>query len=218
MLVPFGQPKQKLTMSHPQSNPVRRQIGACIAILGATFFPISYLAAAATPSTPGGPTVTVNEPVAVTLSGPVQVQGVVEVINDVLRPPYRIPRVGSSSGASAQAGFVVPQGKRLIVETVSVEGEVPVNQSVRLSMVTQATPPAVGGNTSIFLPLQRLGTFGGKDVFAGTHSMTLRVDPRSGGGILDQFDSAITFILERNGTGGTVNLTVSVNGYLIDIP
>src|SRR5262245_20612929 len=65
---------------------------------------------------------------------PVPVTGAVEVVNDALYVPYI--RLGSANLAvGSQIGevmFDIPDGKRLVVEAVSVQASVPAGQRVRV--------------------------------------------------------------------------------------
>jgi len=202
--------KTKTPMSSHTSVPVRRRFAACIAILGVALVPVSHsLGAAATPSTPGGPTVTVNEPVAVTVAGPVEVQGVVEVINDVLRQPYRVSRQQLISvGRNTEVTFDVPTNKRLIIETISILAKVTENQSVNVSM---STPATTSGNSFVFFPIQKQGNFLSQDFFVAYYPTKLRVDGKA-------LSDDIVFTLNRNSAAGAPEFTVSLFGYLVDIP
>jgi hypothetical protein len=158
----------------------------------------------------GPPPVTVNEPVAVT--------GVVEVINDVLRQPYR-QSVGGSSTSPGFAPFPsdfikfdVPEGKRLIVETISVQVRVNPNQSV---LVRVETPRSLGGpnglDATVFLPVEKQASFPTGDYFVATQPMTLRVDGTAA-------TNELSFGVSRNAESGSIEFRATVFGYLVDIP
>jgi hypothetical protein len=77
--------------SNPRNNPMNlsstlpRKACSVFAVVAVLLVLSSRLMAAA----PGGPTVTVNDqPVAVTVTGPVEVQGYVEVLNDALKTVF----------------------------------------------------------------------------------------------------------------------------------
>jgi hypothetical protein len=186
---------------------------ASIASLSITLVAVSDSHAAAAPTPPGGPTVNIKEPVSVTVDGPVEVQGVVEVINDVLRQPFRQTRSQTTSvGLSATiVDFDVPAGKRLIVETISIRARVNLNEVVEASM---STPGTDGTNaTSTALPLAKQGTFSTTnfpDHYSALHSVRIRVDGTAA-------TNELSFILTRNLTAGSGELVVTVHGYVVDI-
>jgi hypothetical protein len=158
----------------------------------------------------GPPPVTVKEPVAVT--------GVVEVLNDVLREPYR----KSTGGRTTATGttpfplhfikFDVPAGRRLIVETISLQVRVPINQNVLVQMWLMEGGSSI--DATVQLPVQKQGTFGTSttpDYLTATHPVMLRVDGT-------EFTNEISFNLVRNAEVGELDFNVSIFGYLVDIP
>src|SRR5690606_37350133 len=95
------------------------------------------------PSTP----VTVEEPLAVEVQGPVEVQGVVEVLNDILRQPY-VRSINVASAPSPTANFDIPEGKRLVIESIVFQTSRPTNESNRVFM-----HPMVGPGQRLLVPL-----------------------------------------------------------------
>ena len=142
------------------------------------------------------------------------VQGVVEVINDTLTQPFRQTRSNPdlviSGTATTPIPFNVPLGKRLVIETVTVFARVSPGQKALVRGVISGTQ---GGIALIDLALKSQGTFNGLDVFSATAPMTIRVD---GTVAADE----LSFVLERSGNAapGPAFLTVSVFGYLVDVP
>jgi hypothetical protein len=146
---------------------------------------------------------------------PTEVQGVVEVLNDVLREPYR-KTIGGSTTAPGTFPFPgrfitldVPVGKRLIVETISLQVKVTTNQNVLVQMQTLRGGFVI--DTSVQLPVQKQGTFGGLDYLTATHSVMLRVDGT-------ETTDELLVNVQRNAEAGSVEVAVSVYGYLVSIP
>jgi hypothetical protein len=153
-----------------------------------------------------GPNVNLNEPVLVEVDGPVEVFGVVEVVNNALKTPFRMHLSGSVSTARSNIHFPIPEGKRLTVETVTVAMMIPPGQNATASL--QVRTPELVSDTA-FLTLQSQGVFTGDDgvnrlVYRGTHSVTLRDAAR------------VVGVFERSGTGASF-VHMSVFGYLEDI-
>lgn len=158
---------------------------------------------AATPPSPG-PTVNLNEPVAVTVSGPVEVQGTVDVLNDALRTPFRHTEVVSlPDGTFARTGAVtLPAGKRLVIETVVASASLPGGQNAVAAV-------SIPGGHNAYLSLQSHGNFGGNTFFVGTHPITLRIDTVQ--------TPTINLDTGRSAGAGTGTFRVSVFGYTEDI-
>jgi hypothetical protein len=150
-------------------------------------------------ATGGPPPVTVEGSVSV--QGPVTVQGVVEVLNDVLRQPY--VRTGVGEGTSPIVNFDIPDGKRLIIETVSFQAATPTGVPTRMFL-------EVAANNFVASPLvvQSKSIEGSTDFLMSTIQMTVRLNSILG--------STSEFRIRR-GTGGAGSLTATVYGYLVDI-
>ena len=146
---------------------------------------------------------------------PTEVQGVVEVLNDVLRVPFRKTIGGSTTAPGTfpfPGGFIkhdIPAGKRLIVETISLQVRVTPGQNVLVQMQNVRGGSLI--DATVQLPVQKQGTFGSMDYLTATHNVMLRLD----GG---QFDNEISFAVERDATTGSLELSATIFGYLVDIP
>ena len=154
----------------------------------------------------GGPTVTINEPLAVTVTSPVEVQGAVEVLNSGLRTPF-LKTISASIAANTLNGtinFSIPVGKRLIIETISVRASLPTGQAL------QASFSGIGAETfTLFLPMSLQGTFGPNDVYVTTQKVRLIIDRR--------LIPVLGVDVLRSGAGAaTFHATVA--GYLEDQP
>jgi hypothetical protein len=183
---------------------------------------LSSLQGATTPTTPGGPTVTVNQPVAVTVSGPVEVQGTVEVLNDALKTPFHATQQTSLNAGIENAVISfppLPAGKRLIIEVITVRATVPLGQNVAARLVLFPVPNSPNPSVQIAdLAVQPQGTFTawnnpfpGNDygsVYVATHTARFRVDAGRHSVVID---------VRRSGPG-TASMVASVFGYLEDIP
>ena len=142
-----------------------------------------------------------------TVQGHVSVEGVVEVLNDVLRQPYNETRQLSSTASSGSVAFDVPAGKRLVIETISIRATVTGGVPVRVdgSAVSQ------GSDFSIDVPIVPQGiadTFG-NEFFRGMQAVKIRVDGTS-------LSNEINFSYTRFGAGITT-LRVTLHGYLVNL-
>ena len=99
--------------------------------------------------------------------------------------------------------FNVPAGKRLVIESVSVETGVPAGQKL-LAGVIQAH--VNGDLEDYFMAPTFTGTLGSNDIYIASQKTTLYAD----GGT-----EIVVFALRSASTGGR-NLNVSIQGYLID--
>ena len=97
----------------------------------------------------------------------------------------------------------VPAGKRLVIEYVSANFQLPSTQAV-VELVLQSPP----GTVSHYLTPIRTGVFGTHDLWSASQQLRLYAD----GG--DQVLAA----LSRTGTTEAVSMSVSISGYLIDLP
>lgn len=142
-----------------------------------------------------------------TVQGHVSVEGVVEVLNDVLRQPFNETRQISATSSNGSVSFDVPAGKRLVIETISLRVTVTSGVPVRVdgSAVSQ------GSEFSIDVPISPQGmadTFG-NEFFRGMQAVKIRVDGTS-------LSNEINFSYSRFG-GGITTLRVTLNGYLVDL-
>ena len=98
------------------------------ALLGA--FVIVFILTAPLVFGKGGPTVTVDGDV--TISDPVAIEGVVQVLNDTLYEPYLVAQITVEANDSPTVYFDIPDGKRLIVETIAYQASLPAGTSNRM--------------------------------------------------------------------------------------
>jgi hypothetical protein len=136
-------------------------------------------------------------------SRPVRVLNV-EVLNDMLNEPYNQSKnSGAITGTSAQLTFDVPEGSRLVIETVTVRLAVLGDKGV----VTLEIPGSL-----VFLALESPGFVAGfHEEFRGTHPIKLRVD---GSTATDE----IKFRFQKNLESTSWLVNASVHGYLVPLP
>lgn len=139
----------------------------------------------------------------VTVQGPVEVQGVVEVLNDVLRQPYTQQQSATAS-ESPTVNFDIPDGKRLVIESIAFQASTPTNEANRMFF-----QPLVN-TTRLLVPLaiQATSVEGGVTYLLGNHSFKVRVNSVPG---------STTEIQVRRGTGGTGTVNAAILGYLVDL-
>lgn len=166
----------------------------------------------------GAPPIT--EPVEVTVANPVLPVEVsnadpipVAIVNGAT--PYMVSELMILLPGSAQYAFDVPEGKRLMIETIAVGAWIPIGTSAAMILRTRLD------NSYHYSPLalESLGVtpeFNAnipKQTFAGTHSVRIAVDG-------DSNTDEIRFYLMRSSAAGenTTNnfATVSISGYLVD--
>jgi hypothetical protein len=139
---------------------------------------------------------------------PTEVQGVVEVLNDVLYTPY-VRVVSTQDGSLPWAAFDVPAGKRLIIETISFQGMYPT--AVGAKRVWMDHVVSTNTRLTIALAVQERVVEGATTILTATLPVKMRVD-----GVLNENGE----ILIRMG-GSTPNtsgrIMVGVYGYLIDL-
>ncbi len=138
---------------------------------------------------------------------PTQVQGVVEVLNDVLYTPY-VRSVSTEEGSLPWVSFDVPAGKRLIIETISFQGLHLTAAGVKRVLLDHA----VSANTRLHIPLavQERIVDGATTFLISTLPVKMRVDsvPNETGEILIRMGGSTP------DTSGRI--MVAINGYLID--
>jgi hypothetical protein len=152
----------------------------------------------------GGPTVTVA-------GQPIEIQGVVATMDDALRQPFlNTTVVGVPEGEPGGSIFFdVPEGKRLIVETVTFR----VSAAADVAVDVQIFAVGIGGlsNPSYLSYQTTPSPSGASAVHTGTHPIKMRVDYRPG-----HTDEIELEVSRGPSTGGCV-LTASILGYLVDI-
>lgn len=160
----------------------------------------SCLPAAATAAPPEG---SLPEPVAVAVSGSVEVRGAVQVVNDALKTPYAHTETFSlaPNNVNETRLITLPVAKRLVVESVTVRLGVPAGQFGAASLTL--------GTAVADISVQSQGLFGPESVFIGTHRVRLRINtsetPALGVGVV------------RSAGIGSAQVRVSVFGYVEDL-
>ena len=150
--------------------------------------------------------------VANTPGEPVPVTGSVEVVNDSLYQPYiKTAAIVDSPNTQLQVAFDVPDGKRLILETVVVQADVPSGQKVRVSLDSQVNP-VINAYVIGWLPVQSPGPILGVDYYIANQPFKLRQDWFSGS------TAEIVVRMSRDSSSGLAGLLVTVYGYLVDSP
>ena len=148
--------------------------------------------------------IVVNTPAA-----PVPVTGAVEVVNDSLNAPY-IRLASASLPAGTQIGevtFDIPDGKRLVVEAVSVQASVPAGQRVRVFLdVLEGISPVLS-----VLPVQSTGPILGTEYYVANQPFKLRRDAIPGS--IDE----IRVRVFRDSPIDEAGLLVTIHGYLVDL-
>jgi len=120
---------------------------------------------------------------------------------------------GTASGTGVLL-FTVPNGKRLIIETVTVRAAVPAGEEPSASeLLTNTTDPnpgiaaaPVGTVFHEMLVLRQGLDFNGRGVFAGTHLIRAYSEP----------NTFVFFQFSRSGNTSTAEITVSLSGTLVD--
>lgn len=211
--------KSKILSSMILSSPLSKT--ACSAFASLLVVTSSVMAAV-----PGGPTVTVKDPVAVTVTGPVSVQGSVgvtgpvsvqgsvEVLNDALKTAFN-KRVSAQIGSNTVNAIVsvppVPSGKRLVIEAIGVSAFLPANSQATAFFQTGGIGDASNA-INLPLPLTSQGIFGitPEEHYMGLHQVRIVIDPR--------FNNSPQINVFRNGTLDLARVTCTIVGYLEDIP
>jgi hypothetical protein len=150
-----------------------------------------------------------------TQANPVPVAGSVEVLNDALYQPYIQLNTSFDIPEGDLLGevlFDVPDGKRLILETVSVQAAVPEGQKVRVVLDAQVKPTSPNKYFLGFLPVQSPGPILGVEYYIANQPFKLRQDWFSGS------NSEIIVRMSRDSSSGTATLFVTLYGYLVDSP
>lgn len=141
---------------------------------------------------------------------PTQATGVTAVQNvnrPALQPFQARVTVNVAPGDSGANAFVpVPSGKRLVIEYASAYGDAPLGQVLSFSVGT-----TIPGDTNFVehdLPATQQSTFGNTDaVFVAGSPMRVYADTPQ-----------ILLRVDRTAATGTVYASMSVSGYLVDLP
>jgi len=149
-----------------------------------------------------------------TPANPVPVTGSVEVVNDTLYQPYiQLSSFDITEGnLLGEVLFDVPDGKRLILETLSVQVAVPEGQKVRVTLNAQVKPASPDKYFLGFVPVQSPGPILGVEYHIANQPFKLRQDWFSGS------NSEITVNVLRDSSIGRATLLVTLYGYLVDSP
>ena len=100
--------------------------------------------------------------------------------------------------------MLVPTGKRLVIEFVGVDVNVPSGQKVLAAVGTTL------GSATLFHPIvtATLPGVGGQDVFRASQPVRLYADP----------GTSVGLFITRAGTVGAGHAVVTVSGHLVDLP
>ena len=138
------------------------------------------------------------------------VEGIVETVNDTLNEPYaKSFTTHFSPGQSAAVlRFDIPDGRRLIVESIMIRVRAPSGQKALVGM------HAPMGAATAYLSVQSQGVVAGSEHLVGTHPVQLRVNSVGNG----EAQADFAFSMERSGDAGAGEFQVAVYGYLVPLP
>ena len=145
-------------------------------------------------------------PVTVT-NTPLEIRSVEEA------PPCCVPRrpfrksfflVGEDGKSGASSDFVVPSGKRLVIENVSVRGQIPAGEQLQVGFNYTASGTLMRQEFPVTFQVHRSS----EDVFVASQQMRVYVDG----------DENIHFFGVRNPTHDIFQVVFSFSGYLVDLP
>jgi hypothetical protein len=155
------------------------------------------------------------------VDGSIGVTGPVRVSNRS-KEPLAVEDVNEPSARPVQAGFDldlaenttgvsrivfnVPEGKRLVIETVAFSVLVPSGQFARAS-VSATNPQADPLTFSYAVPVQSEGTFSGRIVYTGLEQLRIYVEP----------GEQVIVSVSRSGTTGEADARGAVSGHLVDV-
>ena len=148
----------------------------------------------------GGPTVTVDGDVSI--SDPVAIEGVVQVLNDTLYAPYVVYQTTTEANESPTVYFDIPDGKRLIVETIAYQSSLPAGTTNRMFL-----QPLMGTSRLLIPLLIQDRVDAGGYYLVGNIPFKIR---------LDSVDGSTQEIMIRRGVGGAGTLNATICGYLVD--
>jgi hypothetical protein len=131
---------------------------------------------------------------------PTEVQGVVEVLNDVLYTPYS-RSILTADGSLPWANFDVPAGKRLIIETISFQGLHPTAKGVKRVLMEHT----ISANTRITIPLVA------QERVVATLPVKMRIDS-----VLND-NKEILIRMGGSTPDSSGRIMVAIHGYLIDL-
>jgi hypothetical protein len=158
------------------------------------------------PSTP----VTVQNPVTLNpeTENPVTVLG--DVTNPALQPFQQELFISTPEGLlGGQQSFIVPAGKRLVIEFVSFGVTWPTGQATTRVFIEVCNSTGNACPINYYLPASfQANEFGGDSFFVASSPTRLYADP----------GSEVTVAVRRNVTTGTGLATVGVSGHLVTLP
>ncbi|MEO7598532.1 MAG: hypothetical protein ABIV50_06340 [Opitutus sp.] len=134
---------------------------------------------------------------------PLPIEGVVEVLNDTLYQPYVVTQyTGNVAVEDPTVYFDIPDGKRLIIETIAYQAGLPAGSSTRMFL-----QPLVGTSRQLIpLVIQDRVEAGGYYVIANV-PFKMRID---------SVDGSTNEIAIRRGAGGAGTLYATICGYLVN--
>ena len=149
-----------------------------------------------------------QDPVEVIVSGPVEVQGSVEVVNDALKTPFNRSVTGHILGSADSALLTfpfsgIPAGKRLVVEFITVAAFVFPGETANARLELYPGP-------WYWLTMQPQGlSTQGEATFVATHALTLRINPAT--------QELRVFVSRHKQSLYSAPVAASIAGYLEDI-
>lgn len=115
--------------------------------------------------------------------------------------------IALDGNGTASTTFDVPAGKRLVIESVTLEALVPHGEIVSTGYLTTKVD---SDQVFHFLAMPTAGIEISPWVrFAATHTMRAYGDAGTG---------AVTFLISRTGTSGEMDAAINISGYLVDLP
>jgi hypothetical protein len=182
------------TSVYPASRLIRHLMTFCVSLLPTIF--------------------AVGAPPPVNVNQPVQIIGVVETINDVLRTPYAVSKSQTLNSGATQVflDFDVPAGKRLVVEMVAIEASHLPTDYVWLDLQTVASDDPLSGCPTPLAFTDTRNNSAGIAISVATHPITVRVNGRTGG------LAALRFVGAKTSSAGSFRFSATVRGYTVDIP
>jgi hypothetical protein len=148
----------------------------------------------------------VNSTVKVDTSNPLLVRDVDNGARQSFRKSVFVSLADGSTFAAINPGITPPAGKRLVLEAISVGGNIPSGQKYACSLNITDEFAQVLFDLDLALVLQ--GTFGPVDTFQGNTITKVYVESSDN----------IAFDVFRNAGSGAAGMRVSFSGYLVDIP
>jgi len=131
-------------------------------------------------------------------------------VDNLARQPFRksvfVPLPDGTTFAAINPGINPPVGKRLVIEAISVSGNIPSGQKYACSLNITDQFAQVLFDLDLTLTLQ--ATFGPIDTFQGNTITRVYVEPSDN----------VAFDVFRTAGTGTGGMRVSFSGYFVDVP